>query len=113
MDDTQGIPLDPDEVEMLFDFENDLEASNSDQVGNKSKRKEFSKPPFPGKKRAKTSWIWEHVTHVKGTSGLNRRSTCNWCGITYASHSKKNGNSNLGTHLKYQCKKFSKHLVPG
>ena len=57
------------------------------------------------------SWVWLHFTVIKGLDLEWPRATCNWCGVDYASHPKRNGTSNMATHLETQCKKIPKELL--
>lgn len=51
------------------------------------------------------SWTWEHFTKI------GSRAKCNWCDVTYAADSQRNGTSNLKHHLLHQCKKFPKESL--
>uniref|UniRef100_A0A803PEN4 BED-type domain-containing protein n=1 Tax=Cannabis sativa TaxID=3483 RepID=A0A803PEN4_CANSA len=52
------------------------------------------------------SKVWTHFTKVIDDA-KNPKARCNYCGVSYACGSKKNGTSNLLTHLSIQCKKFT------
>lgn len=36
----------------------------------------------------------------------NPRNVCNYCGVSYACQKKRNGTTNMRTHLESQCKKY-------
>ncbi|KAM6551122.1 hypothetical protein CsatB_000930 [Cannabis sativa] len=50
-----------------------------------------------------SSWVWEPFTKVCDTK-KNEKAKCNYCGAQYACGSKKNGTSNLGHHIRFQCR---------
>ena len=62
----------------------------------KTNRKKPSKPPSP---------VWGHFTKIKDDKH-DPRARCNYCEKEYASGSKKNGTSNLWSHLAHQCPKY-------
>ncbi|KAJ7968987.1 Zinc finger, BED-type [Quillaja saponaria] len=105
-------------VAVATDKENKSKKNTSKKRKKQQASSSNSKQPANAKIEAKVrnqinnSWVWEYYTHVEGTSGIKRRSRCNFCGVTYASHTKNNGTSNLACHLKFKCKKFPKHLLP-
>ena len=65
-------------------------------------------PPTTGKKR---SFVWDHFT--KTDHPKFAKAVCNYCGQTYAFHSKKTGTSILRMHLESQCKKYPNRLSKG
>ena len=66
----------------------------------------------PEKQKGKEpSWVWDHFT-IKSIQGINRV-VCNWCETaSYKCVTKRNGTTNMGNHLRNQCKKFPKQLDP-
>ena len=48
--------------------------------------------------------IWDHFT--RNNCEKNPHVSCNYCGQSYASDSRKSENSNLWSHLQSKCRKF-------
>ncbi|KAK1382394.1 hypothetical protein POM88_020129 [Heracleum sosnowskyi] len=63
-------------------------------------------PPPRGNK--KQSYVWDHFT--KNEDPENPRNVCNYCGVSYARQKKRNGTTNMRTHLESQCKKYPLRL---
>ncbi|KAK1404148.1 hypothetical protein POM88_003753 [Heracleum sosnowskyi] len=63
-------------------------------------------PPPRGNK--KQSYVWDHFT--KNEDLENPRNVCNYCGVSYARQKKRNGTTNMRTHLESQCKKYPLRL---
>jgi hypothetical protein len=59
---------------------------------------------------APRSDVWNHFTKVKNESG-EEKAKCKYCGQLYACHSKKNGTSSLGAHIKICRKNPNKEVV--
>ncbi|XP_054821797.1 zinc finger BED domain-containing protein RICESLEEPER 2-like [Prosopis cineraria] len=70
------------------------------------KQPENSKVTGKRKPTRPESWVWSHFTLMEGCDPEFPRATCNWCGFDYACHKKRNGTSNMATHLEERCKKF-------
>ena len=51
----------------------------------------------------KFSAIWDHFT--RNNYEKNPRASCNYCGQSYASDSRKTGTRNLWNHLQFKCRK--------
>ena len=51
------------------------------------------------------SKVWDHFTKLDGDPKFPR-AACNYCGKDYACAAKKDGTSNMWTHLKIQYKKY-------
>ena len=67
-----------------------------------------SLPPQGTSKRKPTkppSEVWDHFTKVKECDPNYPRATCNYCGIDYACHGKRNETSNMKAHLASGCQK--------
>jgi hypothetical protein len=93
---------------------------NNDEKNSKNKRKVGEASTLPATNEANIeagdtgnrkpikprSWTWKHFTKI-GRS----RAECNWCGVSYAADSHKNGTSNMKHHLVHQCRKFPKESL--
>ena len=56
------------------------------------------------------SWVWQHFTEITNRDPNWPRAACNWCGVDYACHKKRNGTKNMAIHLKEKCPKFPRKL---
>ena len=89
-------------------------SNNSIQMTNKDEDK---KPSTPQKlKRMKGSEgvrkiyaIWDHFT--RNNYEKNPRASCNYCGKSYASDSRKSGTSNLWSHLQSKYRKSPYRMI--
>src|SRR4051812_2338727 len=62
-----------------------------------------SSPSVP-KASKKRSWVWDHFKEVElSDPKAKRRSTCNYCNMTFACDSKLNGTGSLANHLSHHC----------
>jgi len=57
------------------------------------------------KKRKNTSMVCDHFTKCSEYSNDDPHAKCNYCGMVYACHPRRNGNSTMRMHLKHYCKK--------
>ena len=53
--------------------------------------------------------IWNHFT--RNNCEKTPRASCNYCGQSYASDSKKSETSNLWSHLQSKCRKSSYRMI--
>lgn len=56
----------------------------------------------------KRSYVWDHFT--KNNDLKLSRVIYNYCGVSYACQKKRNGTSNMRSHLETQCKKYPLRL---
>ena len=81
------------------------------------KKDEGKKPSTPQKlKRIKISKgvrkifaIWDHLT--RNNCEKNPRTSCNYCGQSCTSDSRKSGTSNLWSHLQSKCRKSPYRMI--
>ena len=100
---------------------NEKEEDKVDKLENNSvemaKKYERKKPSNPQKlKRTKgskgvrkISAIWDHFTI--NNCEKNLRTSCNYCGQSYASDSRKSRTSNLWSHLQSKCRKSPYRMI--
>ncbi|XP_054782853.1 uncharacterized protein LOC129290171 [Prosopis cineraria] len=86
--------------------EKEQEKDQEQEKDKGEKQLENSKVTGKRKPTRPESWVWSHFTLMEGCDPEFPRATCNWCGFDYACHKKRNGTSNMATHLEERCKKF-------
>ena len=64
-------------------------------------------PKSTSKKKSSksSSKVWNHFTKIKGYDPNYLRVTCNYNGINYACHNKRNGTTTMEARLFNKCKK--------
>ncbi|KAL5555235.1 hypothetical protein UlMin_037471 [Ulmus minor] len=72
----------------------------------KSPKKEIPETESVKRKAVKKSTVWEHFTNLKVGKNQEPRASCNYCGKSYASDTRRVGTSSMWGHLNNQCPKY-------
>ena len=83
-----------------------LELENDDEVPEKIENE--TKKGGDGLVSNKRVACWKDFKVITPKGHPKPRATCNWCGVSYACHSKNNGTKSMTHHLKNLCTKYPK-----